>query len=620
MNKLRAASVLRPDPREEKIVRTSNITKFLAACCSCGLPNEDLFQLDDLIEGTGESLARVARTIIALIKFLEAPPVERSKYITGQGKKVDPSAISSPYSLGASLSRASSSTPNLPRRRTSPSVAPARKRYNPPPALPPVLSGSQEGSPSVEDENRVEIEVGDLNNGRVPDIMPPPRSPLRARPVKRSDERDSPSIQLQASPLSSRPSAGGASIADSFNHRQSVLSSTMTETTVMTDISSILDFGRSRTNSSGHNKFGTIRTVTTDATSAAPSMTRTEGSAVADELARLKNIESGGKHFKDRKVSDASDLMRVVEELDDGASSSRSEARDKGKARKADEKTVMNRPERITAVHLHLQKGKWPEDFLDALQSHSQSSQAITPDSPTRGEDWSTSPSISFSSPRKLAIVGLERNDGLEGLRQSPRRPTHRARRSLDSPGLLPKESPQSRDSSPSGLSSSPGRVMLRRNSTKSNMVNKNTVYVSSRTDPEKPLKSTGDPLVPFPQTSSGDRSSPPTGDDDPLGVPEKPRVPRGRFSSDVDSSSARRRDRPNLDDVGGGGPKLRRARIESMMNLGADSRNASASDLLSSPRDSVDGSAVRRTLIIREDGKAPVHFVSSHDPYCISC
>lgn len=614
MNKLRAASVLRPDPREEKIVRTSNITKFLAACSSCGLPNEDLFQLDDLIEGTGESLARVARTIIALVKFFEAPPVERSKYITGQGKKVDTSTISGPYSLGTSSSRASCSTPNLSQRRASPSAAPARKRYSPPSALPPVRSGSShEGSPHDLEENEVDVEVGDLSDGRMLHIMPPPRSPLRARPVRRADERDSPFIQPQASHLPSRASAGGAPVADPSNHRQSVLSSAMTETTVTTDISSILDFGRSRTNSSGHNKFGTIRTVTTDATSAAPSMTRTEGSAVADELARQKNIESGGKHFKDRKVSDASDLMRVVEELDDGASSSRTEARDKGKARKRDGKTAMNRPERITAVHLHLQKGKWPEDFIDALQSHSQS----PPDSPTRGED-SSSPPVSFSSPRKLAIVGgLERNDSLEGLRQSPRRPTtHRARQSLDSPGLLPKESPHSRDSSPSGLSSSPGRVMLRRNSTKSNMVNKNTVYVSSRIDPEKPQRSTGDPLVPFPQTS-GDRGSPPRGDD-PLGVSDKPRVPRGRFRSDIDSSSARRRDRP--DSADGKGPKPGRARIESMMNLGADSRNASASDLLSSPRDSVDGSAVSKTLIIREDGMAPVHFVSSHDPYPISC
>ena len=45
------------------------------------------------------------------------------------------------------------------------------------------------------------------------------------------------------------------------------------------------------------------------------------------------------------------------------------------------------------------------------------------------------------------------------------------------------------------------------------------------------------------------------------------------------------------------------------MVNLGVASSNASASDLMS--RDSYDGSAVRQTLIVREDGKAPTQFVS---------
>lgn len=43
------------------------------------------------------------------------------------------------------------------------------------------------------------------------------------------------------------------------------------------------------------------------------------------------------------------------------------------------------------------------------------------------------------------------------------------------------------------------------------------------------------------------------------------------------------------------------------MMNLGAASSNASASDLIN--RDSMDGSAVRKTLVIKEDGKLPTHF-----------
>ena len=69
-------------------------------------------------------------------------------------------------------------------------------------------------------------------------------------------------------------------------------------------------------------------------------------------------------------------------------------------------------------------------------------------------------------------------------------------------------------------------------------------------------------------------------------------------------------RARPSsYDDLGN---KPRRTRFESMVNLGVGSSNASASDLLS--RDSLDGSAVRQTLIVREEGKPPTHFVSPFD------
>jgi hypothetical protein len=53
-----------------------------------------------------------------------------------------------------------------------------------------------------------------------------------------------------------------------------------------------------------------------------------------------------------------------------------------------------------------------------------------------------------------------------------------------------------------------------------------------------------------------------------------------------------------------------RRSRYESMVNLGVASANASASDLLA--RDSGDGSAVRQTVVVKEEGKPATHFVSS--------
>jgi hypothetical protein len=84
--------------------------------------------------------------------------------------------------------------------------------------------------------------------------------------------------------------------------------------------------------------------------------------------------------------------------------------------------------------------------------------------------------------------------------------------------------------------------------------------------------------------------------------------IPRGRFQSEVDGSSSRRRPRPNSYDEFGAKP--RRSRFESMVNLGvASGEQASASDLMA--RDATEGSMSRQTLVVREEGKAPTHFVS---------
>jgi hypothetical protein len=626
MNKLRSGSIVRPDVREDGFVRTSNVTKFLAACSSYGLPDEDLFQRDDLIEASSESLARVARTVVALIKFVEAPLVERSRYISGQGQGKKPSGLtlSNPYSQGGSASRASASTPNLLQSHGSASptpTSPIRKRYSPPSGLPTLRSDSPDvlpGKIDMDDHSDDEDgdNVGEVKAIPVPHILaPPPKSPLRARTPKHVDDgglftwaKNAASPPRTYVADSSRSPMGES---ESNIARQSVASSAMTETTMITDISSILDFSRKRTNSSGYNKFGTIRTITTDVTSEAPSMTRTEGSAIADELARKASADVGGKYHRDRKVSEGPmvDLSRVVEEADESASSSRSGARDKGKPRHLENEKVVSKPEKPA---VHLRKGKWPDDFMDAFQSHSPT-RAITPKSltPEQEDRSSSSTPISISPPRKLAIVGAtRRNESLEAMPQFPRRPTHRARHSIDAPILIPKESLLGRDSSPDGIPTTSGRVMLRRHSTKPGAAQRNGVYLP-RND-EEPRDSGEDSPVPFPRTSSGEHgagsSSPHSANGgDPSVFNERPRVPRGRFQSDIDSS-ARRRARPSSYDELGAKPT--RSRFESMVNLGVASGNASASDLLS--RDSMDGSAVRKTLILREEGKPPTHFVSS--------
>ena len=87
MNKLRPQSITMIDPREDGILRTSNMTKFLESCFANGFPPEDIFLRDDLINATSESLARVAKTIISLVKWAENPAPTRTHRRRGGSTK-----------------------------------------------------------------------------------------------------------------------------------------------------------------------------------------------------------------------------------------------------------------------------------------------------------------------------------------------------------------------------------------------------------------------------------------------------------------------------------------------------------------------------------------------------
>ncbi|KAJ7066618.1 Pkinase-domain-containing protein [Mycena amicta] len=589
MNKLRSSSIVRPDSRDDGFVRTSNITKFLAACSSYGLPSEDLFQRDDLIEASSESLARVARTIIALVQYVDAPIVDRSKYVSGQAnsKKISsPTSPTSPYGHGNTRS-AAASTPNL--HAHSPSPTPlGRKRWSPPSDLPSVRSNSPDESlgtassgqtptaSTMQEENiqrdraPVTIDREPIRDKDTPLPSPPPRSPLRLQPPKVEDGPFGRPVNQADHPRF----VANPSIRDpvDLGLRQSFVStsSAMTETTTTTMMSSLLDVTRN-----SFNKFGTIRTVTTDATSEYPSLTRTEGSSIAEDVARKRTEPK--LYGRETKMSESFIDLSRVEEMDEAGTASR------GLARKWEQPPDVQRIDGGNKPAIRLGKGKWPDDFIDALQP---------PKSPT-SDLRSPSPS-GINGPRKLAIVGAtKRNESVESLPQFPRRPSHRARHSIDAPVLL---SP--RDSSPDGLPGGSRAVMARRPSTKP----------SQRTGlaPRSASREGSDALVPFPRSVSGDHSpagsSPPDRATSPLS--DKPRLPRGRFQSDVEGTS-RRRPRPSSYDELGAKPS--RSRFESMINLGGASGNTSASDLML--RDSLDGSFVRKALIIREEGKPPTHF-----------
>lgn len=84
-----------------------------------------------------------------------------------------------------------------------------------------------------------------------------------------------------------------------------------------------------------------------------------------------------------------------------------------------------------------------------------------------------------------------------------------------------------------------------------------------------------------------------------------RPALARGRYNSELDTTGTRasRKQRPNsLDD---GGVRPGRSRIESMMNLG------SSGDALSR-ENSLNVNAIRQPLVVREEGKPPMHYVSN--------
>lgn len=92
LNKLRPGSIPRVHSHEDGILRRSNMSKFLASCSAIGLPPEDLFLPDDVVEGTSHSLARVVRTIIALIEWSEGSAPTNSHSLP-DGDNVNPEQL-----------------------------------------------------------------------------------------------------------------------------------------------------------------------------------------------------------------------------------------------------------------------------------------------------------------------------------------------------------------------------------------------------------------------------------------------------------------------------------------------------------------------------------------------
>ncbi|KAL5531353.1 hypothetical protein ACEPAG_4230 [Sanghuangporus baumii] len=408
------------------------------------------------------------------------------------------------------------------------------------------------------------------------------------------------------------------------------LASETTQTTQSTAPSSLLAASRPRDSTGGYRastQFGTIRTATTVATSVAPSenyrgdvSVRGSASEASASVSLWDEISSGSAQssgfavassllkkpqLRDRRPSEAAiiDLSRVAEEAEDGTAAA---------AGASSGEPALGPKRRPQAIQLG--KGKWPDDFV----------QAFNPGSPPRSSPGSGS-GIAFhraeaervlsssplaASPPRLAshlLQNAEGNDSAESLPQLPqRRPLHRPRHSIDAPVLRPKEPPfvRDRDNSNGGPEgASPSRIIPKRTSS----ANRHGVYVprSDSASPNPSPDASVSTRVPFPRAVSGEHpmNAEISATTAAASAAQQSRYSRGRFQSDVDAGS-RRRPRPNSYDELGAKPH--RSRIESMVSIGgASSSNFSASDI----RSSMDGSAMRKTLIIKDEGKPTTHF-----------
>ncbi|KAG1767192.1 hypothetical protein EV702DRAFT_1050466 [Suillus placidus] len=629
INKHRSGTITRIDHREDGFKHTSNITRFIAACSQHGVPSDDIFYRDDLIQATPETLCRVASTIVSLIKLFEDPGVGRAKVITGQGRKGATILASRNDPYSPAISRAASSTPNLLQRPvspTSPSGSASRMR-SPHERSPPLVrpdspqSGTSAGTAKrvpIIDRSTTPASNSDHEIDEVPPITGPSpthRSPFRAQsqtglpddssisPLSSLQPLDIPFPQVSTSQVSS-PSTAGYD-AD-YPPRQSRTSSNLTDNTAF---SSIFDIRRA--SSSNQNKFGTIRTFTTEATSCseAPSFTRTEASSVAASMAEEMTRRRGGgeptPRLRERRPSEPGvlDLVSLAEEEENSACGSSSNHHQRESLQPGE---PPRERETEAQVRVRLGKGKWPDDFLDAFKAQASSpSRAVPVATSSNRVDMpltSSSP-LSVSPTRKLSIVGSSHhNDSTE---PTVRRPSHRSTHSADV--LMPKNSVLRLDAS---SDNSPGsKVILRRQSTRNGARRNGVYYPRNSTDDPGTAKDEDPHIVPFPRAVSGEHAARATPSPDSTargGVTNNQDVPRvrGRFQSDVEDHRARRCSRPTSNDELG---RPRRSRYESMVNLGVASANANASDLLS--RDSGDGSAVRQTVIVKEEGKPATRF-----------
>ncbi|KIM34115.1 hypothetical protein M408DRAFT_90900 [Serendipita vermifera MAFF 305830] len=632
LNKFRPGTIPRPDPKEDGFAKTSNVTKFLAGALHYGISNSDLFMRNDLLEASSESLGRVAQTIIAVVKLGEPsqPAIDGNR---GPYMSVRDGSISSPNLLDS--------------RSLSPSRPGHKKRYSPPSNLPPV-PGSSSGKPAPTPIGTRQTRSTSMT-GRPSDFpqeamyhnsafapsAPPPRSPLR------------PTVSPRASVASgTTDSTTGFSLLDNrASARFATMRSGTTEATSIhpSETSSII--GARRDSKPGpelpvaDQPPPSNQTQFTDL----PSMNRRRSydrEASAAKLAAAQLDVSPTRVRRERRSSDLlSPDLSNVEEVDEMG-------------------TRRGRP--------FIDMPDW--SLLNPTSASLPAAAAAAPAvSPLRRTSFDR-PRVSFEEPADsvnpasgIDLTSTPPPKAKAGLPM--RRPVHGHRHSVDTvsttPALLPvprhtslnrerdgqpspSSSRESSTPSPPTGASRPSLVPKRstsRPSPRASYVPK----LSGTDDPRR--RHTGEssqietspsapaaPRVPFPRSTSGDLGNAGTagisrlaplstssevgtsgeaaaGDSaigssrniSPNGRAARPVLPRSRYNSELDTTRARKQ-RPNSLDDGDARPG--RSRFESMMNLGT-SVDALTRD------SSMSVNAIRQPLIVREEGKPPMHYVS---------
>jgi hypothetical protein len=411
-NKLRPGSLTNPSAREDGFVRTSNITRFLAKCSTHGVPAEDLFHRDDLIEASTESITRVACTVLSLFRITEAAAAERPRVNPGGGS----SSGCEPYGS----SRATELTPDLALVcPISPPVAIStqkKRRSSPTSGLP---TATDSGLDTFHKNLTSRPTAAESDRLSPLGMIPFPRLPTSSRSSSSRGaiygNRDHLSGNHQAGSSASNrdrdPLIGLRSSASSARTSFSSLAAS----SARTSFSSLLDMYRYRT---------------------APSLTEDLHQVVEEVESRF-----GGENKAPLRVASSAGMGRSNVTMAELAREEEAQEKEQERRRR-----------------IHLGKAKWPDDFLDSNQQNDHAT--------ALAEGFGTQSSLNHlsASPQQTSMAAPPRPDAersdLLPAPITPRRPSHRARHHVDTAVLLPSSPRLSQESLRSPLVQFPRQVL----------------------------------------------------------------------------------------------------------------------------------------------------------------